>query len=294
MGAKGTCSSLGGRRSSLACLEEENGNSGRKKNRIHRSHCLPSPLAGRSPVPCRVVPWPRRPVPRAALPGSSSSSSSLLLFVVLRLLLRLLRGVFAVLCHRRVKTRERDFSFCAYPLFFTPRLSLFSSLRKAWKLPFSSPFVCLLITSFQHIGSRSSPESYPSLKQQQKTCQVPEAELISSLNFFFCRKTERYERVERIERFERTERIERDRDRDREITYRICSPDNFFPELARRNSAAACSGFQKALTRIQKQANFAIRQLRRRRRQINLHSPCVNHQKKKILIIGLKLMRTSF
>ncbi len=105
---------------------------------------------------------------------------------------------------------------------------------------------------------------------------------------------------ERIERFERTERVwenweiwenwenwenweiwenwDRDRDRDREITYRICSPDNFFPELARRNSAAACSGFQKALTRIQKQANFAIRQLRRR--QINLHSPCVNHQKK--------------
>jgi hypothetical protein len=55
--------------------------------------------------------------------------------------------------------------------------------------------VCLLITSFQHIGSSSSPESYPSLKQQQKTCQVPEAELISSLIIFFCRKTERVERV---------------------------------------------------------------------------------------------------
>jgi hypothetical protein len=48
--------------------------------------------------------------------------------------------------------------------------------------------VCLLITSFQHIGSSSPPELHPSLRQQQqqqqKTCQVPEAELISSLKFF--------------------------------------------------------------------------------------------------------------
>ncbi len=147
-------------------------------------------MAGRSPVPCRGPAGRSRAVlPRVVF------FFLFPLVVVLRLLLRLLRAVFAVLCHRRVKTRERDFSFCAYPLFFTPRLSLFSSLRKAWKLPFSSPFVCLLITSFQHIGSSSSPESYPSLKQQQKTCQVPEAELISSLIIFFCRKTERVERV---------------------------------------------------------------------------------------------------
>lgn len=244
-------------------------------------------------VPCRAVAPPAGPArcsprvvffflfPLVVCCSSSSSSSSSWC-------------VCSLVSSSGKDTRERFFFLCLSLVLHSSALSLFSSLRKAWKLPFSSPFVCLLITSFQHIGSRSSPESYPSLKQQQKTCQVPEAELISSLNFFFCRKTERYERVERIERFERTERIERDRDRDREITYRICSPDNFFPELARRNSAAACSGFQKALTRIQKQANFAIRQLRRRRRQINLHSPCVNHQKKKFLIIGLKLMRTSF